>query len=92
MISGFIDTTVAVHLYRGDPGAVAWLKTQGDLAVTPIVWLELVYGANGRRGQQVCIKLLNQFALVHLAASDQQWAMETLLENVSATASPSTIA
>lgn len=80
MISGFVDTTVAVHLYRGDSNAVAWIKTQGDLATTPIVWLELIYGANGRRGQQVCVKLLNQFALVHLAVSDQQWAMETLLE------------
>jgi predicted nucleic acid-binding protein len=79
MISGFIDTTVTVHLYRGDTNAVAWLKTQGDLAVTSIAWLELIYGANGRRGQQECIKLLNQFTLIHLTTSVQQWAMETLL-------------
>jgi predicted nucleic acid-binding protein len=79
MISGFIDTTVTIHLYRGDTNAVAWLKMQENLAVTPIAWLELIYGANGRRGQHECIKLLNQFTLVYLTEADQQWAMETLL-------------
>lgn len=79
MISGFIDTTVTIHLYRGDPNAVTWINTAENLAITSIVWLELIYGANGRRGQQECIKLLNQFTLVNLTTSDQQWAMQTLL-------------
>ncbi|MEZ4681793.1 MAG: PIN domain-containing protein [Caldilineaceae bacterium] len=79
MISGFIDTTVTVHLYRGDQSAVTWLKAQEALAVTSIAWLELIYGANGRRGQRECIKLLNQFTLVHLTAADQEWAMKTML-------------
>ncbi len=75
MINGFIDTTGTVHLYRGDQNAVAWLKMQGHLAITSIAWLELIYGANGLRGQRECIKLLNRFTLVpyyHLI-NNGQW-------------------
>lgn len=55
------------------------VTTKENLAITTIAWLELIYGANGRRGQQQCIKLLNQFILVNLTTSDQLWAMQTLL-------------
>lgn len=80
MITGFIDTTVTVHLYRGDKDAVAWIKGQGNLAITPVGWMELIYGANGLRGQLECLKLLRLFTLVHLTLADQNWAMEKLVE------------
>lgn len=79
MSGGFVDTTVAIHLYRGEPKAVTWLKSQVDLAIIPIVWMELIYGANGLRGQRECIKLLRGFTLIYLTQFDQQWAMQTLL-------------
>ncbi len=80
MIDGVIDTTVVIHLYRGDQDAVTWVKSISSLGVTPITWLETIYGANGRRGQIESLKILRGFQLVYLTQVDQAWAMQQLLE------------
>jgi predicted nucleic acid-binding protein len=80
MIDGIVDTTVVIHLYRGDNNALTWIKSVGDLGVTPITWMETIYGARGRREQVESLKILRRFQLIYLAETDQTWAMEQLLE------------
>lgn len=79
MIEGIVDTTVLIHVIRGDRNAVAWLRTLPHLGVTPISWMELVYGARGKRGQVESLKLLNTLQLLYLTQADQDWAMQQLL-------------
>lgn len=79
MTVGVIDTTVVIHLYRGDKDAIAWVKTQSQLGVTPITWMETIYGANGLRGQVESLKILCGFTLIHFTSDDQEWAMQQLL-------------
>jgi predicted nucleic acid-binding protein len=76
MIDGIVDTTVVIHLYRGDNNALTWIKSVGDLGVTPITWMETIYGARGRREQVESLKILRRFQLIYLAETDQTWAME----------------
>lgn len=80
MIDGIVDTTVVIHLYRGDNNAVTWVKSVAALGVTPITWMETIYGAHGGRGQLESLKILRRFQLIYLTQTDQTWAMEQLLE------------
>lgn len=80
MIKGVIDTTVVIHLYRGDQAAVTWVKSAPSLGVTPITWLETIFGANGKRGQVESLKVLRRFQVIYLTEADQAWAMAQLLE------------
>lgn len=80
MIDGIVDTTVVIHLYRGDQKAVAWVKSVTTLGITPITWMETIYGARGNREQSESLKILRGFSLIHLTQDDQLWAMAQLLE------------
>ncbi len=57
MVSGILDTTILVHLFRGSKEATAWLATQDLLDVTSISRLEFIYGARGRRALAAIVKL-----------------------------------
>jgi len=74
-----IDTTVLIHLLRNNLLATQWLATQPTLAMTPISWMEVIYGAPGRNGQARSLTLLHQFDLIYLTPTDQAWAMQNLL-------------
>lgn len=80
MIDGVVDTTVVIHLYRGDKSAVTWVKSAAALGVTPITWMETIYGARGSRGQVESLKILRGFQLLYVTETDQRWAMSQLLE------------
>jgi len=55
MIVGIVDTTVIVHIFRKNSIAKARLAAQTNkLSVTSITWLEVMYGAPGKLGQQTC--------------------------------------
>src|SRR5689334_4887130 len=79
MTQGVVDTTVLIHLLRHNPVAYAWFATQPDLSITPISWMETIYGAAGKRGQAQTIALLQQFSMIYLTQADMDWAMQTLL-------------
>ncbi len=79
MIAGFVDSTVIIHILRKDSAAKAWLQAQPTLSITPIVWLEVIYGARGKHGQVDTLEVLKSFALIYLTEADQIWAMDQLL-------------
>ncbi len=79
MTIGIVDTTVVIHLFRKNPAARSWLNSQSkQLSVTPITWLEVMYGASGKAGQKTCEAILNQFEMVYLNQADMDWAMQQL--------------
>jgi predicted nucleic acid-binding protein len=77
--AGIVDTTVLIHLLRNNPNAISWLAAQPTLSITPISWLEVIYGAPGRAGQARSLKLFKQFNLVYLTEEDQDWAMQQMI-------------
>ncbi|MBC7872261.1 MAG: PIN domain-containing protein [Chitinophagaceae bacterium] len=79
MTVGIVDTTVIIHYFRKQPAAHAWLNAQPErLSITPITWLEVMYGAPGKAGQAACKLILNQFDMEYLTASDMNWAMQQM--------------
>jgi predicted nucleic acid-binding protein len=80
MITGVVDSTVVIHILRKNMVAAAWLAAQPEqLAITPVAWMEVIYGASGKRGQVTARALLGQFELVYLTVADVDWAMQQLL-------------
>lgn len=78
MITGFVDSTVIIHLLRRNLAARQWLNGQPPLGVTPIVWLEVIEGARGKSGLADAIAVLQSFEMVYLTPADQQWSMDHL--------------
>ena len=79
MTIGIADTTVVIHLYRRYSPAIEWYRTVSDsIGVTPITWMEVVYGAGSKAKQIASKALLDEFELLYLTATDQRWAMEQL--------------
>jgi predicted nucleic acid-binding protein len=79
MTVAIADTTVVVHLYRRYAPALTWYSSLSQpLGITPISWMEVLYGAGSKAKQVACKTLLIQFDLVHLTAVDQDWAMQQL--------------
>ena len=73
---GIVDTTVIVHLLRKYQPALVWYDIQAQaLGLTPVTWMEVMYGAGSKAKQAFCKTLLSEFTLVHVGASDQEWAM-----------------
>jgi predicted nucleic acid-binding protein len=79
MISGVVDTTVIVHLFRRNPDALTWYGSVSDmLVVRPLTWMEIIYGASGKAGQAKCKALLDQFAMEYPTPLDMDWAMQQM--------------
>lgn len=78
---GLKSFAIQIHLARGNPDAVAWLKAQGNWGVTSIAWLEFFYGAQSKERQSAALDLLQNFETLHLTHEDQLWAMRQLLKH-----------
>lgn len=79
MTVGVVDTTVIFHLFRRNPAALTWYRSLFEsFSVTPITWMEVLYGAAGRSGQEKCTTILNQFAMEYLLPSDMDWAIQQM--------------
>ena len=79
MMIGVVDTTVIVHLFRRYAPALAWYNSLSQpLGLTPLTWVEIIYGAGSKAKQIQCKALLNQFTMLHLHPSDQDWAMKQM--------------
>ncbi|MDZ4671668.1 MAG: PIN domain-containing protein [Phototrophicales bacterium] len=73
---GIVDTTVIVHLLRKYQPALAWYDTQPQpVGLTPVTWMEVMYGAGSKAKQAFCKTLLSEFTLLHIGTPDQDWAM-----------------
>ncbi len=79
-ISGIVDTTILIHLFRGNKDATTWLATQSSPGVTTISRLEFIYGARGRSAMVAVITLLNTFETVAVTDADQKWAEQQLIK------------
>jgi predicted nucleic acid-binding protein len=79
-VSGIIDTTILIHLFRGNADAAKWISTHNGLGVTTISRLEFIYGARGRIALAAAIQLLNTFQTVWLTDKDQDWAEQRLVK------------
>lgn len=79
MTAAIADTTVVIHLYRRYAPALAWYGSLSQaLGITPITWMEVMYGAGSKAKQAACQTLLSQFDLIHLTSVDQDWAMRQM--------------
>ena len=68
MTVAIVDTTVVIHILRKHSAARAWFAAQQDhLSVTPITWMEVIYGAAGKSGQATALALLEQFEMFVLS-------------------------
>lgn len=80
MSLGVADSTVIIHLFRNYLPAETWFNARpGKLAITPITWLEVMYGAPSKRVQSVTNSLLNRFDMIYLTQADMDWAMQQML-------------
>ncbi|RMF81311.1 MAG: PIN domain-containing protein, partial [Chloroflexi bacterium] len=79
MVAALLDTNIIVDLLRKYKPAENWLATQSDLAVTRVVWLEILEGIQNQTQQQRTITLLNDFELVEFTVSDFDWAVRQMM-------------
>jgi len=80
MTVAIVDTTVIVHIFRKNVAAKAWFAAQAQkLSITSITWLEVMYGAPGKSAQAACKTLMDQFEMLYLTQTDQDWAMEQMV-------------
>lgn len=76
MTIGIVDSTVIIHIFRKNRAAHQWLTQQRErLSVTPITWLEVMYGAPSKAGQAACKAILQHFEMIYLIPTDMDWAM-----------------
>lgn len=79
MTSGIADTTVVIHLFRKNTAAMTWIEAQTErLSISPYTWLEVMYGAPGKRGQVACLAIMQKFDMVYPQPADIDWAMQAL--------------
>ena len=48
------------------------------MAITPITWMEIMYGAAGKAGQAKCKAILNEFDMEYLTRTDTDRSMPQL--------------
>ena len=76
-IDGIVDTSIFIDYLRRIPDAQQWLLTKSNatLAITPVVWMEVVQGARNKMERAQYIRFLRQFSIEHPTILDNQWAM-----------------
>lgn len=79
-MEGIVDTSIIIDAYRGYQPAIHWFQVNRGkaLAITPIVWMEVVQGAPNKRKQSDLIELMTRFIMVDLMTEDTHWAMRQL--------------
>lgn len=78
MVAAIVETTVLVDLLRDYPPAISWYRTQlqPNLAITPIIWMEIIGGGQNKLERLRAARLLKQFAMVYPTQADLDWAMQ----------------
>jgi predicted nucleic acid-binding protein len=75
VVTGLLDTAVLVDLLRSYEPSRDWLAGQPRLGIVPIVWLEIIQGAENLRAQKRAVELLRHFERVDLEPADFDWAI-----------------
>jgi len=77
MVAGIVDSSILIDLLRKNTQAIAWQATVATLHlyITPVVWMEIVQGANNKNQRQQVLKFVKQFPIEHNTKVDNQWAM-----------------
>lgn len=76
-----VDTTVVIHLFRQYQPALQWYHDVTEpLGITPISWMEVMYGASSKAKQVATQSILEEFHIAYLQSVDQSWAMGRLQE------------
>lgn len=80
MNDAVLDTTVILHLFRKYQPAINWLNNQHQehYGLTTITWMEVMQGASSKANQAQSKATLDNFELIFLTSTDQQWAMKQL--------------
>lgn len=80
MLPAILDTSVLVDLLRGFQPAKEWFESlnRQRVAITPVVWMEIVQGAANRERRAKAIRFLRQFRIEHSTEDDNRWAMRQL--------------
>ncbi len=80
MVSAVVDTSVLVDVLRLRSTAVDWFYNQNNLAITPMIQMELIAGAASKVDQQKAIQFIKQMQMLPLLPEDVTWAMEQQLQ------------
>jgi predicted nucleic acid-binding protein len=74
---GILDSSILVDILARHPQSLAWFNTikHQQLAIHPIVWIEVVRGSRNRSEQAKIVGFLLQFTIEHPMPDDNDWAM-----------------
>lgn len=79
IINGILDTSVVIDIYRQVPPAIAWsefyIANKLGMAITPVVWFEMVQGAVDTPERNRTMRFLRRFTVEHPTPDDNRWAM-----------------
>ena len=72
-----LDTDILIEILRGTPEAAKWLNAHRDrtIGIPVIVRMEILQGARNKREQQVLIRELRKFHVLHLESGDTERAL-----------------
>jgi len=79
-VTGLLDTAILVDILRAYPAATTWLSGQGQLGVSPVVWLEIIEGAENAKDQAKAVDLLRHFERIEMSSVDFDWAIQQALK------------
>ena len=79
MVKALIDTSILIDLLRHFTPAITWFTSQTDLAVSGVVWLELLQGARNSLAQQKALQLLQQLQRIEVTDEDMNWAIKQVI-------------
>ena len=78
-MTGLLDTAILVDILRAYPAATTWLSGQDQLGISPVVWLEILEGAENARDQARAVELLRHFERIEMPPMDFDWAIQLAL-------------
>lgn len=79
-MTGLLDTAILVDILRAYPAATTWLSEQGQLGISPVVWLEIIEGAENAKDQAKAVELLRHFERIEMSSVDFDWAIQQALK------------
>lgn len=80
MSLAIVDSNIVIELFKKEPDALVWFRKQTQLAITPITWIEVIYGASkgGRAMRDAHERVLKTFKMEYLIQDDFDWAMSEM--------------
>jgi predicted nucleic acid-binding protein len=80
VVDAFLDTSILIDLLRNHPPAVQWRSANVNLitAISPYVWMEVIFGSRDGIAQSRAIKFMQQFTVVYPTQTEITWAMQRL--------------